>query len=325
MRYFGPQEVIGALPYGDLVESLRQIYRADGMDARRHVVDLRALGDADGTCMGLMPAWGPGHDLTTKIFTLFPQNRDKGLPTIHAIILVFDSSNGSLKAVVDGTEVTRRRTACMSALAADFLARPESSRLLVCGAGALAPHAALAHATVRPIELVEVWARREEAAESVVDHLRREHSGFEVRVATDLPAACRHADIVSCQTSSPDPIVFGDWIRPGTHMDFVGSHEPDKRECDDEAARMSKIYVDVMETAMLEAGDILIPLKNGTITRAQIVGDLSDLTRGIVNGRENDEEVTMFKSTGSSLADLAAAELVVSGPSAVVGRDSVSE
>jgi len=108
-------------------------------------------------------------------------------------------------------------------------------------------------------------------------------------------------------------------------MDFVGSHEPDKRECDDEAARMSKIYVDVMETAMLEAGDILIPLKNGTITRAQIVGDLSDLTRGTVNGRENDEEVTMFKSTGSSLADLAAAELVVSGPSAVVGRDSVSE
>lgn len=325
MRYFGPQEVIDALPYGDLVESLRQIYRADGMDAERHLIDLRTLGDGDGVCMGLMPAWGPGHDLTTKIFTLFPENRDTGLPTIHAIILVFDSSNGSLKAVVDGTEVTRRRTACMSALAADYLARPDSSRLLVCGAGALAPHAALAHATVRPINLIEVWARRQEAAECVVDYLRSQASGFEVRVASDLAAACRRADIVSCQTSSPSPIVFGEWIRAGTHMDFVGSHEPGKRECDDEAARISKIYVDVMETAMLEAGDILIPLQNGTITKSQIVGDLSDLTRGIVNGRESEEEVTLFKSTGSSLADLAAAELVASGPSAVVGPDSVSE
>ncbi|MGI9202616.1 MAG: ornithine cyclodeaminase family protein [Woeseiaceae bacterium] len=320
MRYLGPQEVADGLPYGDLVESLREIYQADGMTAKRDLIDLKGLGDAEGTCMAFMPAWGPGHDLTTKIFTLFPNNRDKGLPTIHATIFDFDPSNGSLKAIVDGTEVTRRRTACMSALAADYLARQDSNRLLVCGAGALAPHAALAHATVRPIDCIEVWARREEAAESVVEFLRSQSREIEVKVATDLAESCRQADIVSCQTSSPSPIVFGDWITAGTHMDFVGSHEPDKRECDDEVARISKIYVDVLETAMREAGDILIPLKNGVITKEQIIGDLSDLTRGTVSGRTSEEEITLFKSTGSSLADMAAAELAVNNAEPVAGK-----
>jgi len=319
MRYIGPEEVADALPYSDLVESLRQIYQADGMTAKRNLIDLKELTNADGTCMAFMPAWGPGHDLTTKIFTLFPTNREKGLPTIHAIIFVFDPTNGLLKAIVDGTEVTRRRTACMSALAADYLARQDSSQLLVCGAGALAPHAALAHASVRPIECIEIWARREEAAEQVVDFLRSQRGDLEVRVAADLPEACRRADIVTCQTSSPNPIVFGDWISAGTHLDFVGSHDPHKRECDDEAARISRIYVDVMDTAMREAGDILIPLTSGVITEAQIIGDLSDLTRRIVNGRTNDEEITLFKSTGSSLADMAAAELAVKNAKPVSG------
>jgi ornithine cyclodeaminase/alanine dehydrogenase-like protein (mu-crystallin family) len=311
MRYVGPQEVADGLPYGALVESLRQIYQADGMHAERNLINLDGLGDTEGTCMAFMPAWGPGHDLTSKIFTLFPNNREKGLSTIYATIFVFDSSNGQLKAIVDGTEVTRRRTACMSALAADYLARKDSKHLLVCGAGALAPHAVLAHATVRPIECIEVWARREEAANSVVQSLRGQCADIELSVTTDLREACRRADIVTSLTSSPDPIVFGEWISPGTHLDFVGSHDPERRECDDEAARISKIYTDVMETAMREAGDILIPLKNGVITKSQIIGDLSDLTRRLVNGRTNDEEITLFKSTGSSLADLAAAELVV--------------
>ncbi len=312
MRYVGPQEVADGLPYGDLVESLRQIYQADGLAARRDLIDLKELGGADGTCMAFMPAWGPGHDLTAKIFTLFPNNREEGLSTVYATVLVFDSANGSLKAVVDGTEITRRRTVCMSALAADYLARKDSRHLLVCGAGALALHAVLAHAAVRPIERVEIWARREEAAESVVRSLRGQCGDLELTVVTDLPEACRRADIVTCLTSSAKPIVFGDWITPGTHLDFVGSHDPGKRECDDEVARMSNIYVDVMETAMCEAGDILIPLKAGVISAAQIIGDLSDLTRGTVTGRAGVEEITLFKSTGSSLADMAAAELAVS-------------
>ena len=311
MRYIGSEEVADALPYGELVESLREIYCAEGMTAKRDLIDLEQMSETEGTCMAFMPAWGPGHDLTIKIFTLFPGNRKKGLPTINAVIFVFDPLNGAPKAIIDGTEITRRRTAGMCALAADYLARPDSKHLLVCGAGALAPHAALAHASVRPIEFIKIWARRPEAAESVAEFVRSQRDDIEVSVAGDLPAACRHADIVSCQTSSPEPVIFGKWIEAGTHMDFVGSHDPEKRECDDEAARKSRIYVDVMETAMKEAGDVLIPLKSGVITKSQIVGDLSDLTRKKVQGRMSADEITLFKSTGSALADMAAAELVV--------------
>ena len=315
MNYIDPDSVAKALPYNELLEGLREIYRVEGMSAKRDLVDLEQINNTKGTCMAFMPAWGPGHDLTTKIFTLFPDNPKLGLPTINALIFVFDPTTGRPKAIVDGTEVTRRRTACMSALAADYLARADSKHLVVCGAGALAPHAAMAHACVRPIESIGIWARRTDAAESVVEYLRSQRKDLEIYVVSDLPEACRRADIVSSQTSSPDPIVFGKWINPGTHMDFVGSHDPDRRECDDEAVRISKIYVDVMETAMKEAGDILIPLRSGAIDRAQIIGDLSDLTRERVAGREEDSEVTLFKSTGSSLADLAAAELVVKNTS----------
>lgn len=311
MNYIDFDDVAGALPYDELVESLREIYRAEGMSADRHLVDLESINSTPGTCIAFMPAWGPGHNLTTKIFTIFPDNSNLGLPTIYALILVLDPTTGKPKAILDGTEVTRRRTACMSALAADYLARPDSRNLVVCGAGALAPHAAMAHASVRPIETIGIWARRAEAAESVVQYLQSQRQDLDIYVVDDLADACQRADIVSSQTSSPDPIVFGKWISPGTHMDFVGSHESNRRECDDEAARRSRIFVDVMETAMKEAGDILIPLRSGVIDQKQIIGDLSDLAGERVSGRKTNDEVTLFKSTGSSLADMAAAELVV--------------
>jgi ornithine cyclodeaminase/alanine dehydrogenase-like protein (mu-crystallin family) len=311
MIYIGAKDVSNTLGYRELVEELRGIYRADDMFANRQLFDLKSLTDVSGTCMAVMPAFGPGHDITTKIFTLFPENRDKGLPTIAAVILVFDSNNGELKAVVDGTEVTKRRTAAMCALASSFLSRANSESLVVCGSGALAPHAALAHAAVRPIKSVEIWARRPDAAAETADVVRRERPDLSVSVSQDLPKSCSEADIVSCQTSASDPIVFGEWIRPGTHLDFVGSHDPEKRECDDEVARKARIFVDVMETAMREAGDILIPIANGTIQKTDVLADFSDLCRGTVPGRLSDDEITLFKSTGSALADMAAAELTV--------------
>lgn len=311
MIFIDAEATARALPYDRLVERLRDVYSNEQMGALRELLDLESLNGVPGTCMAVMPAFGPGHDITTKIFTLFPDNPSRGMPTVQAIVAVFDSKDGTPKAIVDGTEVTLRRTSSMSALASDYLARKDSSRLVVCGAGALAPHAALAHASVRPITSIGVWARRPEAAAAVVEKLTVECSDIQAEVVTDLAEACSGADIVSCQTSASDPFVFGEWLQPGTHLDLVGSHSPEKRECDDEAVRRSSVYVDVMETSLREAGDILIPVKNGTITRNDIVGDLSDLARGIVQGRTSDNQITLYKSTGSSLADLAGAELAV--------------
>ena len=311
MIFVGEEDVRNALGYKELVEEFRRIYCADDMYANRELFDLKSLGSASGTCMAVMPAYGPGHDISTKIFTLFPSNRAKGLPTITAVIIVFDSENGELKAVVDGTEVTKRRTSAMCALASSYMSREDSESLLVCGSGALAPQAALAHATIRPIKKIEIWARKSDAAAETASIVRSERPDVTISVSKDLKESCARADIVSCQTSASDPIVFGDWISPGTHLDFVGSHEPQKRECDDEVVRNARIIVDVMETAMREAGDILIPIANGTIKKSDVLGDLSDLCRSNIRGRLNSEDITVFKSTGSALADMAAAELAV--------------
>ena len=300
-----------ALPYRDLVDALREIYVAKDLTAKRELIDISTVNGVEGTCMAHMPAFGPGHDITTKIFTVFPNNSESGLPTVNAVVLVFDSTTGQLKAVVDGIELTARRTAAMCALASTYLSREDSRTLTVCGAGALAPHAALAHAAVRDIDSIGIWARNPEKAAEVVARVQSERPDISVTVADDLASVCANSDIVSCQTSSPDPLVFGEWIRPGTHLDFVGSHDPNKRESDDEVARKSSIYVDVMESAMREAGDLLIPIANGTIEVSDILGDLTDLCRETVPGRTDAEQVTMFKSTGSALADMAAAELAV--------------
>ena len=311
MFFIDAEKIQKHLVYQELVSALREIYATPNMKAHRHLHYMPELSDDSGVCMAAMPAWGPGHNIGTKVFTVFPNNKTEELPTVQAVVLVFDGKTGTPKAVVDGTELTLRRTASMSALATDLLARRDSYRLLVCGSGALAPHAALAHACVRPISHVEIWARRTEAAERVVNYLRTQRPDIQISVAENLEKAAGLADIVSCQTSAKDPFVFGKWIKPGTHIDLVGSHSPNARECDDELVAKSKVYVDVMETALQESGDIIIPMNNGSISRSDIHGDLSDLCGQRVPGRDTEQQITLYKSSGSALADLAAAELVV--------------
>lgn len=263
---------------------------------------------------GLMPAWQAGTVFTTKMLTIFSDNASRGLPTIHAQILVFDGNSGMPIAVVDGTEVTRRRTAAASALAATFLAHEASSQLLIVGTGPQAAHQALAHATVRPIRRIGIWGRNIESARAVVEELRTSAGTIVVDAVTDLEAAVRNADVISCATSASQPVVQGDWLKPGAFLDLVGSHTPERRECDDEAVRRSRIYVDTLVGAMAEAGDVLIPLSRGVIRETDIVGDLHSLCRREEPGRRTSQEITLFKSVGSALEDLAAAQQVVSEP-----------
>jgi len=265
-----------------------------------------------------MPAWQPGEAIGLKLFTLFPQNPARGLPTIHAQVLLFDGKTGVPVAVIDGTEITRRRTAAVAALAATFLAREAASRLLVVGTGAQAPHNALALAAIRPIREITIWgrsrARAEKTARDIADAWPRqaESHGRKVRVpvADDLESAVRAADVVSCATSSSTPLVHGAWLAPGAHLDLVGSHSPNERECDDEAVRRARVYVDTMTNAMQEAGDVLMPIRSGVVPGSHVLGDLYGLCRGDVGGRQTADDITLFKSVGSAHADLAAARMV---------------
>jgi ornithine cyclodeaminase len=258
-----------------------------------------------------MPAWHAGGILATKLFTIFPDNLGEGLPTIHAQIVLFDGKTGVPTAIVDGTEVTRRRTAATSALAASYLAHEQAEHLVIVGTGPQSIHQALAHAAIRPIRRIGVWGRSPGKARAVVERLRENSPAVVSHVIDDLEAEVREADVISCATSASNPVVFGEWLKPGSFLDLVGSHSPNRRECDDEAVRRSRIYVDTLAGAQAEAGDLLIPLRNGVIRQSHILGDLHALCRGEMTGRRTPEEITLFKSVGSALEDLAAARMIV--------------
>ncbi|NUB14406.1 ornithine cyclodeaminase family protein, partial [Azospirillum brasilense] len=216
---------------------------------------------------------------------------------------------GTPQAVPAGTALTKRRTAAASALAASYLARPDSERLLMVGPGALAPELIEAFATVLPIKHVLVWGRSLEKAKKVASRFHRPK--FRIEATADLEGAVRGAQVISCATLAKEPLIRGEWLQPGAHLDLVGGFTPEMREADDDCIRRSRVFVDTREGACTEAGDIVQPMKAGILTDADIAGDLYDLTRGQRAGRRFYDQITLFKSVGTALEDLCAAQLAV--------------
>ena len=310
MRLINADEVNSALDDRALVEELREMFRGGCDVPLRHHHNILNPGAADATLL-LMPAWQCGEQIGIKLVTVFPDNGRVGLASILGQYLLLDGKTGRPQALIDGVQLTLRRTACASALAADFLARPDASNLVMVGAGALAPHLIRAHAAVRPIRTVMIWNHNSEKAQALAAELKID--GVEISASTELEAAVGAADIVSCATLSPDPLIMGAWLPAGCHLDLVGAFRPNMRECDDTAVTRARIYVDNREGAMVEGGDIAIPLASGVITADDVRGDLFDLTRGLVQGRGDNQngDITLFKSVGTALEDLAAAQLVM--------------
>jgi ornithine cyclodeaminase len=213
--------------------------------------------------------------------------------------------SGEPLALIDGTTLTLWRTAAASALAASYLARQDAYRLVMVGAGALAPYLIDAHAAVRPVRQVLVWNRSADAAGRLA--ARMAGRKFSIAVTTDLETAVRGADIVTCATLSQEPLIHGDWLPDGVHVDLVGGFRPDMREADDAAIRRARLFVDTRNGALAEAGDLVQPLQSGLIGEDDIAADLFDLTRGEHAGRHDQDQITLFKSVGSALEDLAAA------------------
>jgi ornithine cyclodeaminase len=257
-----------------------------------------------------MPAWQTGQCIGIKLATVFPGNSVRGQPAVHAVYALFSGTDGSLIATLDGTELTRRRTAAASALAARFLARPEASRLLMVGTGAVAPHIIETYTSARPITAVRVWGRTFGHAQSVARRFADRR--IDIEAIEDLEAGVRWADIISCATLATAPLVRGAWLKPGQHLDLIGSFTPAMREVDDEALTRSRIYVDTRDGALAESGELVQAMARGRITGADIQGDLAALTRGAAIGRASAEQITLFKSVGCAIEDLAAAQLALS-------------
>ncbi len=232
---------------------------------------------------------------------MFPGNGARGLPAVSASYLLCDGATGQHLALIDGAEITRRRTAAASALAGSSLSRADATSLLIVGSGHVGGLLAEAYRVVRPIDQVMVWNIRPAGAERLAARIGGE-------AVTDLAAAVRRADIVSCATLSRAPLVHGDWLRPGTHLDLIGGFTPAMREADDAAVRRSRVFIDT-EAALAEAGDLIDPIARGVLRREDIAGSLFSLCRGETAGRCDAAEITLFKSVGSALEDLAAAGL----------------
>jgi ornithine cyclodeaminase len=308
MLQLDAEQVAARLGRAPLIDALERAFQLEyHVPARQHY----AIGDPQSAknALLIMPAWRSGGCIGVKLATVFPGNAALGQTAVHATYALFDATTGVPLAVLDGTELTRRRTAAASALAARYLASPKASRLLMVGTGGLAPHVIESHAVVRPIRSVRVWGRRLDQAEAVARNLSGKP--YDVEAVDDLEAAVRWADVISCATLAETPMVCGAWLRPGQHLDLIGSFTPAMREADDDALMRSSIFVDTRAGALADSGELLHALASGVITAANIRGELCDLARGTVPGRRSDEEITLFKSVGSAIEDLAAAELAL--------------
>ena len=296
-----------ATPWNELMDAIARLL-IDGRASvpQRGIHDV-GLPDGGTGALLVMPAWVDRELLGVKAVTYYPSNAGTDVPTISAGYLLFDGQSGQLSAVLDGDELTLRRTAAVSALAADRLARADARRLLVVGTGNLAPNLALALAAVRDFDTVEVWGRSPERAAATAQHL----------VDYDVPAepvaslddAVGRADVITCGTGATSPLIRGDLVRPGTHIDLVGAFRADMREADDAAVMRATLFVDTLEGA-LGAGDLAQPLESGVISAGDIAADVASLVGGHHPGRISDAEITLFKSVGFALSDLAAASLV---------------
>lgn len=306
MQVLDENETRAALPFDGLIDAIAKMFAGDCVTPLRHHHTMAVPGEADATLL-LMPAWVPAHYSGVKLLNLFPDNHIRSLPTIVGRYLLSSGRTGEMLALIEGGELTARRTAATSALASRYLSREDSRDLVMVGTGRLSLNLIEAHCKVRPIKRVRIWGRDLEKASSLAQEAV--NLGIAAEAAPDLEQAVREADIISCATLSNEPLIRGEWLKPGSHVDLVGAFKPTMRESDDVAIQRSSVFVDTYEGATHEGGDIAIPLRQGVLKRENIRGELRELVTGSRSGRTSPEEITLFKSVGAALEDLAGAIL----------------
>ncbi|WP_312118240.1 ornithine cyclodeaminase family protein [Brevibacillus reuszeri] len=288
------RETLSALSRGEAIQVLRTAMKLEGRNV-----------------LGVMPSALLAKNIVgTKVITIVPDNSYKGLPSHQGVVIVFEAETGSLKAIVEGETVTAIRTAAVSAVATDILSRKDANSLAILGTGVQARMHVEAILQVRDIEQVYVWDRR---LESAVKFSKEMSEKFDISIVPcpTSEEAVKHADIICTVTAAKEPVLFGSHVKKGTHINAVGSCTPDCRELDTELIKACKLYTDRMESAIHEAGDYLIPLREGAIDEQHIMGEIGDILVGRISGRQDREEITVFEALGLAVEDLAAADFVI--------------
>ncbi|KZK87400.1 Alanine dehydrogenase [Pseudovibrio sp. Ad13] len=313
MRIITAQDIEGVMSFRDLLETLRRAFRVGVVAPSPHTQRIARPTGLDNGSLTISSAW---HDFAaqdtvergfigTRLESCLPTSLEHDAPAVAGVYLLQSGKTGTPLALLDGKALVNWRTAATSALASSYLSREDSSRLLMVGAGNLAPYLIDAHASVRPIKEVLVWNRSPAAAQQLVEHMQGQP--FKVSATTELGGAVRGADIVCCATSANTPIIQGEWLQEGTHLDLVGSMHADQRECDDTVISQARLFLDSYDNTPTTAGDLKEPLADGVLSLQDIASDLAELCQGDRAGRRFYEQITLFKSTGTALADLAVA------------------
>jgi len=304
VRLIGYDDMKDRLAWAEAVESLRSGH----LRPKASVVDM-TLGPAEATLLS-RAAFIEGLGYGVKSVTVFDRNAAQDLPTVQGALFVFEPEQGRLAAIIDSRLVTELKTAADSVLGALFLARRDSTHLLVVGAGTVARSLIQDYRALFPgLQRISIWERRAEQADTLVRSFDEEPVSV-VSVA-DLAAAAADADIIATATMARQPIMLGAWIRPGTHVDLIGAYKADMREADDALISRARLFVDSRETTIGHIGELKIPIASGVITEDAILGDLYDLVQGRTPGRRSDTEITVFKNGGGAHLDLMIAQRIV--------------
>lgn len=312
MKLIAAEQVHKTCDYPELVSAMERFHQEAPADLKDMLMTRFQPDTQSDSHLFIRAAWSGGKALGLKSATVFPQNRiNSELPAIHATYTLFNGVDGTPVATIDGTSMTYYKTAADSALGGKLLARRGAASMAMIGAGAMAPHLIRAHCEIQQtIREVAIWNRTRSKAVELANSL--DLPSVELNVADDLESAVRNADLVSSATMTKEPIIHGEWLSPGTHVDLIGAFTLEMREADDEALRRSRIFVDSRRTTIGEIGEITNPIETGVICETDILADLYELCSGTVPGRQNDDEITLFKNGGGGHLDLMTAQFIVS-------------
>ena len=309
MQFVDGDDVHRLLDYPSLMDAFEAAHRDDPPRIERALLEPPPGTRPSGEGFLVLPTWAPGRAFGVKMATLLPDNatRTRPLPSVQAIYQLFDGETGTPSMTIEGTALTLRKTAADSGLGARLLARENAETMLMIGAGALAPHLITAHRAARPgIRKVMIWNRTPARCKEVLEQL--ELPDCQTEIVENLNVAVAEADVISAATMAMEPLIFGADLKPGAHVDLVGGYTPTMREADNEAMRRGRIFVNYTGSTVGLVGDLMLPMADGVITEDDILGDLFNLCQKNVVGRQNEDDITVYKNGGGGHLDLFTAE-----------------
>lgn len=318
LRILSASEVRAALPMAAAIEAMREAFRQLALGQAE--VPLRTSVRTPRGVTLFMPGYlAATGGLAQKIVSVFPGNADAGLPVISGLVVVLDAATGLPRAIMEGGALTAIRTGAAAGLATDLLARPESQVMALFGAGGQAYDQVAAVRAVRPIAEARIVSRSGVRCEALAERLRQE--GLAARSAHDAAEALRGADVITCATASRAPLFCDEHVPPGAHLNAIGAYTPKMQEVPPATVARARVVIDQLEAALAEAGDLLIPLAAGLIEQDHFATTLGDVALGKTPGRRSPEEITLFKSVGLAIQDVAAASCALERAEAAgVGR-----